>query len=261
MKMLSRNDRGAAIGGAPERKALPPPADAPRGGERRSGANKQKEALFYDTGERSRLWRAFAASVIVNVLLTLVLMLCLLAIIWLFTVALRPQVFGIVEHSDGRPTTTIGKLEPLHGDASLGMLQSNAIHYVDDLFSVSTFGILTKTKASVLSRTASGKAAEKFANATFDDHFTTYKSGHVAVSDIDCRNETDFRSPTEPVRFECYYTETPTDVNDVASPDAQPKRFVSHVELVQSRGKNDPDILYTNPDEVYVTYIDQETRP
>lgn len=232
--------------------------------ERRSAARKQKEALFYSSGERKRMQAALYLIGAIALLSIVVNLGGIAVLTYAVTAALHQPVVGLMEHDDGRPTTVIGELSPLHADATANMLQWNAEHYIQDLETRASFNQLTINKDAVLKRTAAGTEAQTFVEQTFAKSFSTYQHGDVEPQHIDCRAEGEFQGPTKKMRFDCYYELVPVDGADAAlaanNAALQRPRFLSHVEIAQVRGlAKYVDFLYANPDEVLVSYIDQES--
>jgi len=225
--------------------------------ERRSIAGRQKDAIFYDSGERRRMWRLVATICIALFALLCVMLAAFTLIAVLATTAMHTKTVGLIEHEDGRPTTYLGVLEPLHGDATLKLLQQNATRYVADLATVTAADEMVTLKSSVLTRTAGGSPAAASVEKIYADHFAIAKSGHKQPRNVDCRPDGGFVAADKPMRFDCYYLLVNADGPDAADPTKAPQvNMVARLELVQSRGNASSSVLITNPDEIYVDYID-----
>lgn len=224
--------------------------------ERRQRASQQKDAIFFDSGERKRMWRLVASLWIAIFGEGLVILVLLVLLAIAVAAAISKDVYGIVEHEDGRLTTFLGVLTPLHGDATETLMQQNAIRYVTDLATVTATDELVTLKASVLSRTAAGSPAVATVTQVFDAHFRDAARGHKQPRNVDCRPDGTFAGPDKPMRFDCYFLLVNADGADAADPQKAPSQnMIVRLELTQSRGKSPASLLITNPDEIFATYV------
>jgi len=146
--------------------------------ERRSRANTQKEGLFFDSGRERRMWRLVATLVIVILALALLYVPVVGGLVLLAMDKDLVKVVAVAEHDDA-PTTMIGELTPLHGDATEKLLQLNATKDVELVTTVTSYDQLKRNKAAMLNRTADGSAGEDFVRSQFDHAFATYTDKHV----------------------------------------------------------------------------------
>lgn len=231
------------------------------GKERRKEANKQKEALFYDSGERVRMWLLVGALALIICTLLLVVLVAFAQILHLSSELADRPVYGIAVHDDGTKSS-LGRLSPFTNDATETILERNADWYIRDLFTVTTSDQMERNRDSLFTRTAANTTAETFTRTHFDNAIPLARNGHKEVQHIECVPEGTVPAridSTKGLRFNCDFDLVPTDGSDTRNVNGTPavaQHYKVTIEVLQSRNPHvNADLLLTNPDEVYARYI------
>lgn len=223
--------------------------------ERRSAARKHKEALFYDSGERRRMWLLVGTLVFALLGMVAVVIIFGAMMVSISESAAQAKIVKEVVHSDGS-VTFAGELVPLNNDATKTTMIRNATEDIELLFTVTALDQDKRNKRKMVHRTAAGTSAEHFVNDTFSSMFSSYTQGHFTPEHIDCQPEGTWTGPAATTRMDCYYVLTPVDRESSGINGVSGVRYESRIDLSQSRGTTDEDVLYDNPDEIYTTFID-----
>ncbi len=219
--------------------------------ERRSDAAAIREAVFYDSNDRKRLWSLTKGLLVLCISLFAGLIIAVCGIFWLLPKTWHADTFGYIVHDNG-DTTPLGPLRPGQ-PASVQEKRQVAGHFVADLFTVTDPADDEDRKAKVLAHVAVGSPAATFVDQRYSNAktnpFVTYRQGYrqVSITDVD--------SDSDGSRCTVFYTVTPTD--QYAQPTGPVQKYVAHLQIVQHR-TGDEHVLWRNPDEVYTTYIDAE---
>lgn len=221
--------------------------------ERRDDSAAIQQAIFYDLGERMRLWAAVRAGRVLNFVLAALLCVAVCGIFWLLPKTYHAEVFGIAIHDNG-DVTPLGPLRPGQA-ASVQQKKSVAGHLIEDLWTVTIPAHQGDLKRRVLAHVAAGSPASTFVdrfyhNATTNP-FVIYKNGYVKVKVLDV--------DATPDGARCTVTFTVTPIDEFDAPKGDAVRHVAHVELVQNR-TGDEHVLWDNGNEVYATYIDDDSQ-
>jgi hypothetical protein len=219
--------------------------------ERRNNAAGMQQAIFYDLSERMRLWGALRAMQVLCFVLGALLCISVCGNFWLLPKTWHADTFGYTIHDNG-DVSPLGSLRPGQ-PATVQEKKAVAGHFVENLFTVTSPNSQGDLKRQVLAHTASGAPASTFVSRFYSNQstnpFVLYKESFrkVKVLGID--------ASVDGSRYTVTFDVTPIDEFD--TPKSDPVRHVAHLELVQNR-TGDTHVLWDNPNEVYVTYIDDD---